>query len=122
MIGDPHLLVQLTVECGDEALSCVHGAARQQPVLASAGLLVPAEQDAILPAQDGRDADAGLLHQWLDDPTPRTPRSLSGSASTSTGSTLATGTPTSCAMRMPGSTTNSSCASVLSSTTRSSPR
>src|SRR6202166_5237106 len=122
MIGDSDLLVQLAVERGDEALACVHASTRQQPVLPAAGLLVPAEQDAILPAQDGRDADAGLLHQWLDDPKPRTPRSLSGSASTSTGSTLATGTTTSCAMRIPGSTTNSSRASVFNSTTRSSPR
>ena len=57
-----------------------------------------------------------------DEPKPRTPRSLSGSSSTSTGSSSGSGSTTSCAIRIPGSTTNGSRASVLSSTTRTSPR
>ena len=42
----------------------------------------------------------------LDDPKPRTPRSDSGSSSTSTSSTSGSGRITSCAIRIPGSTTN----------------
>ena len=57
-----------------------------------------------------------------DEPKPRTPRSLSGSSSTSTGSSSGTGSTTSCAIRIPGSTTNGSRASVFSRTTRTSPR
>ena len=57
--------------------------------------------------QDRRHADTRLgRHQAFDDPKPRTPRSVAGSSSTSTGSTSASGTTTSCAIRIPGSTTN----------------
>src|SRR5205823_5520660 len=99
----------------------IDAAAWEEPVLASAGLLVAAEEDPVLPAQHGGYANAWLLH-YDDDPKPRTPRSLSGSSATSTGSTPVTGMTTSCAMRMPGSTTNSSRASVFSKMMRSSPR
>ena len=80
---------------------------RQQPVLL-AGLLLPAEQHAALPAQDRRDADRAAPSVRRDDPKPRTPRSLSGSSSTSTSSNAGTGSTTSCAIRIPGSTTNGS--------------
>src|SRR5690349_14021123 len=104
----------------DQALARVDAAAGKQPVLAAL-LLVAAEQDARLPAQQRGDADPRLAH-CCDEPKPRTPRSLSGSSSTSTGSSAGTGSTTSCAIRIPGSTTNASRASVFSSTTRSSPR
>src|SRR5581483_4774401 len=122
LVGDADLLEQLAMERGDEALARIDAAAGQEPILAAAGLLVAAQQDAVLPAQNRRDTDARLLHQAAEEPKPRTPRSLSGSSSTSIGSTVATGTTTSCAMRMPGSTTNDSRASVLSRTMRNSPR
>ena len=48
---------------------------------------MPAEEDAALPAEDGRDADARLeRHQWAELPKPFSPRSLAGSSVTSTGS------------------------------------
>src|SRR5579864_1108424 len=121
-VGNTDFLEQLAVQRGDEALPRVHAAAGQEPILAAAGLLVAAQQNAVLPPQNRRDTDAGLLHHAVEEPKPRTPRSLSGSSSTSIGSAVAIGTTTSCAMRMPGSTTNESRASVLSRTTRSSPR
>ena len=63
-----------------EALARVDAAAGQQPVLAAPGLLVPAEQDAVLPAQHGGHADTRLdsRHHTADEPKPRTPRSLVG--------------------------------------------
>jgi hypothetical protein len=122
LVGDADLLEELAMQRVHEALPCVHPTAGKEPVLAASALLVTAEQDPVLPAENRGHANAGLLHHDADEPKPRTPRSLSGSSSTSTGSTLATGTTTSCAMRMPGSTTNDSRASVLSRTTRSSPR
>ena len=88
--ADADLLGELAVEGVDEALAGVDAAARQQPVLLAV-LLVPAEEDARLPAQDRRDADPRLGHQWRDEPKPRTPRSLSGSSSTSTGSSSGSG-------------------------------
>ena len=98
----------------DEALAAVHSPAGQEPVLAAPGLLVPAEEDASLPAEDGRDPDARLeRHQWAELPKPFSPRSLSGSSVTSRGSGRATGTTTSCAIRIPGSTTNGSVRSVF---------
>ena len=72
-----------------QRLAAVDPAARQQPVLL-ARLLLAAEQHAVLPAQERRDADA-RLHQCRDDPKPRTPRSDSGSSSTSTSSTSGSG-------------------------------
>src|SRR4029077_6056946 len=113
--ADADLLRELAVQCVDEALPCVDAAAGQEPVVAAALLLVAAEQDLPLPAKQRRDADPRLLrHQAAELPKPRTPRSLSGSSSTSTGSMPGTSTTTSCAMRIPGSTTNGSCGSVLS--------
>src|SRR4029077_4100798 len=87
-------------------------AARTQPVLA-AGLLLPQEQDAVLPAQEHADPEPRLV-QDAEDPKPRTPRSDAGSSSTSRSSTSGTGRMTSCAIRIPGSTTNGSRRSVLS--------
>ena len=120
LVVDPHLLPQLAVEGVDEAFARVHPAAREEPVLAAA-LLVPAEQDAPLPAQDRGDPDA-RLHHGCEEPKPRTPRSLSGSSSTSASSSSGTGRTTSWAIRIPGSTTKGSRASVLRRTTRISPR
>src|SRR6266516_2458029 len=123
LVLDADLLVKLAVERVGETLAGVHASARQQPVLAAARLLVAAEQDPVLPPQQRRDPDPRFgAHQTADEPKPRTPRSLSGSSSTSTGSMPGTGTTTSCAMRMPGSTTNGSRRSVLSRTIFSSPR
>src|SRR3990172_2566828 len=119
----PCLLDELAVERLREAFAAADSPARQEPVILPA-LLVPAEQDHPAPPQDGRHADAGLRsHQCADDPKPRTPRSaLSGSSSTSTSSTAGTGMTTSCAILIPGSTVNALSRSVLSRTTRSSPR
>ncbi len=90
------LLLELAPQRLDEAFAAVDAAARQQPVLAAPGLLVPAEQDAALPAEDGRDPDARLeRHQWAELPKPFSPRSLAGSSCTSTGGGVATGTTTS---------------------------
>src|SRR6185295_10100652 len=94
-----------------QRLARLDAAAREEPVLAAV-LLVAAEQDPVAPAQQRRDADARLVHR--DDPKPRTPRSLSGSSSTSCSSSSGTASTTSCAIRMPGSTTNGSTRSVLS--------
>ena len=122
LIVDADLLCELAVQRVDEALATVDAAAWQEPVLL-AGLLVSAEEHASLPAQDRRDSNARLRgHQLADDPNPRTPRSLEGSSSTSTNSTSGIGRTTSCAIRIPGSTRKGSVASVLSNTTRSSPR
>ena len=123
LVLDADLLAKLAMQRVGEALSGVDAAARQEPVLAAPGLLVPAEQDPVLPAQHGRYADARLeRHHTADEPNPRTPRSLSGSSSSSTSSTSGMGTMTSWAMRIPGSTTNGSRASVLRRITFSSPR
>jgi hypothetical protein len=59
LVLDPDLLGQLAVERVDEALAGVDAPAREQPVVATV-LLVPAEQEAPLPAQQRGDADAGL--------------------------------------------------------------
>src|SRR6266446_6429778 len=123
LVIDPNLFAELTVQCIREALAGVHAAAGQEPVVAAAGFLVLAEQDAVLPAQHGGHTDARLeRHHTADEPNPRTPRSLAGSSSTSTGSRSGTCMTTSCAMRIPGSTTNGSCGSVLRRITFSSPR
>src|SRR5882672_3278243 len=108
---DAELLAQLASQRFDQRLAAVHAASRQQPVLL-VRLLLTAEEHPPLPAEDRADADA-RLHQWRDEPKPRTPRSLSGSSSTSTNSMSGTGRMTSCAIRMPGSTTNGSWGSVL---------
>src|SRR6185312_10260453 len=122
LIVDADLLGELAVQRVDETLAAVDAAAGQKPVLL-ARLLVAAEEHAPLPAQDRRDTDARLgLHHVAEDPNPRTPRSLAGSSSTSTSSSSGIGRTTSCAIRIPRSTTNGSVASVFSSTTRSSPR
>src|ERR671934_220112 len=114
LVGDPQLLGQLPVERVDEALPRVHAPARQEPVL-PLPLFVPAEEHASPPAENRGDADPRLGH-YLDDPKPRTPRSLSGSSSTSASSISGTGSTTSWAIRIPGSTTNGSRRSVLRST------
>src|SRR4051794_27466267 len=44
LVPDPDLLVELPVERIDEALAGVDAAAREQPVLAAACLLVPAQE------------------------------------------------------------------------------
>src|SRR5205823_6168729 len=112
---------ELAVQRVDEALAAVDATAGEQPIL-PARFLVSAEKHAPLPAQDCRDPDARLRRHVAEDPNPRTPRSLAGSSSTSTSSNSGIGNTTSCAIRIPGSTKNGSVASVLSNTTRSSPR
>src|SRR4051794_35436891 len=90
---DAELLPQLAPERLDERLAGVDAAAGEQPVLL-VRLLLAAEQDAPLPAKDRAHTDA-RLHQWWDDPKPRTPRSVAGSSSTSTRSTSGIGSTTS---------------------------
>src|SRR5262249_23244721 len=102
---DADLLVELAPEGLYEALASVHAAAGGQPV-ALVALLVPAEQQPVAPPQHGRNPDARLAGHVPEEPKPAVPRSVSGRASTSTGSGSATGTTTSCAIRMPGSTVN----------------
>ena len=120
VVVDADFLRQLTVQCVHEALARVDAPAGQEPVLA-ARLLMPAEQHPAAPAQNCRDANPGF-HQTADEPNPRTPRSLSGRASTSSSSNSGRGTMTSCAMRIPRSTANVSAVSVFRRITRSSPR
>src|SRR5436190_16968102 len=123
VVADRYFLCELAAQCVDEALAAVDSSSGQEPVLAASGLLVAAQQDAPLPAEDGRDTDARLeRHQWAELPKPFSPRSLGGSSGTSFGSVKTTGTTTSWAIRIPGSTTNGSCGSVLRRTTLSSPR
>src|SRR4029453_12975970 len=95
-IVDSHLLEQLAPERVDERLARVDAAAWQEPVLASR-LLVAAEQDEVLPTQERGDTDAGFdVHQCLpEEPKPPSPRSLSGSASTSRRAAPGTATTTS---------------------------
>src|SRR6266545_2171511 len=109
VLVDPELFDELAVQRIHEALAAVDAAAAQQPVLL-ARLLVATEEDLAAPAEERRDADARLARHVLD-PKPRSPRSLSGSSST-----------TSCAIRIPGSTSKARSRSVLSRMTRSSPR
>src|SRR6476646_4426652 len=103
LVLDPDLLAKLAVERIDKALARVDAAAGQQPVLAAVGLLVAAQEDPVRPAQERRDADPWFHAYTFELPKPRTPRSLSGSSSTSTGSRPGTCMTTSCAMRIPGS-------------------
>src|SRR6185295_19719248 len=122
LIVDSDLLGELAVQCIHQALTGVDAAAGQQPVLL-AGLLVPAQQHLVLPAEDCRNANARFgRHHAAEDPKPRTPRSLEGSSSTSTSSSSGIGSTTSWAILIPGSTTNGSMRSVFRRTTRSSPR
>src|SRR5437763_4125376 len=121
LLVDSDLLRELAVQGVDEALARVHAAAREEPVLL-AGLLVAAEEHAVAPAQDRGHADPRLGSHRADEPNPRTPRSLAGSSSTSSSSSSATGTTRSCAIRIPGSTTNACSRSVFSRITCSSPR
>ena len=118
-VAEPELLAELALQRLVQALPRVDAAARQQPVLL-AGLLLPAEQHAVLPAQQRGHANA-RLHQCRRAEAAHAALRL-GQLSTSTGSTSGTGSTTSCAIRIPGSTTNVSRASVFSSVTRSSPR
>ena len=109
---DPDLLGDLAVERVHQRLARVDAAAREQPDVPPA-LVVAAEQDAVAPAQERRDADPGLapsrrLASTPDEPRPPAPRSVSGSSSTSSSRTDAASTRTSCAIRIPGSTTNGS--------------
>src|SRR5579864_5773698 len=91
LVLDPNLFAQLPVQRIGEALARVDAAAGQEPVVAATGLLVLAEQDPLLPPQHCRHPDARLeRHHTADEPNPRTPRSLSGSSSTSIGSTSGT--------------------------------
>src|SRR5262249_1016663 len=120
VVVDTDFLRELAVERVDEALAAVDAAARKQPV-PPARLLVPAEQHAPAPPKNCRHANP-RLHQTAEDPKPRTPRSLSGSSSTSSNSNSGIGTTTSCAIRIPRSTTNDSLVSVFRRITRSSPR
>ena len=94
LLVDPDLLLQLPAQRLHEALAGVDAAAREQPV-ALVALLVPAQEYAVTPSQDGRDADAWLAGHAPLEPKPATPRSVSGSSSTATGSARATGTRTS---------------------------
>src|SRR5712692_6765720 len=121
VLVDPDLLSELALERVDDALAGVDAAAGEQPVLL-ARLLVTAEQNRAAPVEHGRNADARLGGHARDDPNPRSPRSLSGSSSTTSSSTAGSCRITSCAMRIPGSTSNASARSVLRSTTRTSPR
>src|SRR5262249_24932027 len=103
--------------------AAVHAAAGQEPVLAAARLFVTAEEDPSLPAEDGGDADARFeSHQAEELPKPFSPRSELGKSATSIDCGVATGTTTSCAIRIPGSTTNVRSRSVLRRMTFSSPR
>src|SRR5207253_2191349 len=123
VVADGHLHRELAAQLVDKAHTAVDAPSGQEPILAAPRLLVPAEKDAALPAEDGRDTDARLeRHQWAELPKPLSPRSLAGSSGTSLGSVKTTGTTTSCAIRIPGSTTNASSRSVLRSTTLTSPR
>src|SRR5262245_44896552 len=125
LVVQPDLFGQLPVQRADEALTRVHPTAGEQPVRAAV-LLVPAEQDPSAPAQDRGHPDPRLgahhASARLEEPKPRTPRSVGGSSSTSAVSTAANGTTTSWAIRIPGSTTNGAAALVLSRITRTSPR
>ena len=106
----------------DQRLTRVDAAAGQEPVLL-AGLLVAAKEDAPVPAEDRRDADARLgTHQRPVEPCPPWPRSVESSCSTSSGSKSPIGSTTSWATRSPGSTTKVSSLSVFSRITLSSPR
>jgi hypothetical protein len=82
-----------------------------QPDVASA-LVVPAEQDALAPGQERRDANPRLDHcvraPTPEEPKPPVPRALAASSSSSTTRTLGLSTTTSCATRAPGSTVNGS--------------
>ena len=86
----PHearLLGELAVERLDERLAAPHAAAREQPVLAAA-LLVAAEEDRAVPAEQGGDADPRLrVASGPGRAEASSPRSLGGSSSTSTSST-----------------------------------
>ena len=59
LADDSDLFAQLPHECLHEALAGVDAAAGEEPVLL-AGLLVPAEEHTIVPAQQRRDADPRL--------------------------------------------------------------
>ena len=115
LVFDADLLAQLAVQRVDEAFARVDPASRQEPVLAAPRLLVAAEQDPVLPAQQRRDADAGLERQ------------SDGRRAEAAHAALAVGQlpdldridagdqlTTSCAIRIPGSTTKVSRASVFS--------
>ena len=80
LVGHADLLRQLAVQRAHEALAGVHATPGQQPVR-PARLLVPAEQDPSSPLQDRRHPNPRFRrHQALDEPKPRTPRSLAGSS------------------------------------------
>src|SRR5262249_23618281 len=114
LVGDADLFRQLPVQRVDEALAGMDTATGQEPVLLPR-LLVPAQQHTSLPSQDRGDADTRLdPHHSAVEPKPRAPRSVSGSSSTSFNSSSGIARTTSCAIRIPGSTTNRSTRSVLS--------
>ena len=119
----PGLFPQLTLQCANETLPRLNSSAGEKPH-GTSSLLVASEQKPPTPAQDRGDTDSRLGHrrQLEDDPKPRPSRSLAASSSTSTRRTEATGAMTSCATRIPGSTTNGISRSVLIKTTRISPR
>src|SRR4030095_6464990 len=92
---------ELAVWRAPEPLARVHAPAGEQPV-GPPVLLVPAQEDPPAPAQDRGDPDARLgappASAALEEPNPRTPRSVAGSSSTSAVWTDATCTTTSWAI------------------------
>src|SRR5439155_22549006 len=64
ILVDADLLRELAVQRVDEALARVDTSAREQPVLA-AGLFVAAQEHALSPAEDGRDADPRFRRHHL---------------------------------------------------------
>ena len=120
LVVDPELLAELAPERVDEALAGVDPAAGQEPVLLRA-LLVTAEEDPVLPAEDRRDADPRLRGHRPRAEAFRTALT-GGSSSTSTELDVGHGNDDELRDAIPGSTMNGSSRSVLSSVTRSSPR
>ena len=125
LVGAEHadLLAQLAHERLRRGSPRLHAAAGKQPVLLVRLLLADRAGSGRASAGSPRRGSGARRHQPLDDPKPRTPRSLCGQlVHLDAARRAATGITTSCAIRMPGSTTNGAARSVLSSTTRSSPR
>ena len=122
VVEQPGLLPQLAPQRVDEALTQAHAPAREQPDLAGR----PSRVEAA--GCDPASAESRTREFWApssrhvdDEPNPWVPRSLAVSSSTSTRRTAATGTTTSCATRIPGSTEKAS-SPVFRRTIRISPR
>ena len=118
---DPDLLGDLALERVHQRLARVNAAAREQPDVAPA-LVVPAEQDAVTPPEERRDADPRLRADHPDEPNPAAPRSLARELLQLDQVHARRLDRTSCAILIPGSTTKASCLSVLSMITFNSPR